>query len=117
MKLCKENGFDLNAWTRLDDESIKALYPEFLLNADYQKLSPTYLKWKKENEETGITQNDFRKKYGLRESSYNFYSFCKKEAESLCEKQNEELQRLFYFKKRMVNVWLNLTLLFTSKRL
>ena len=53
MKLCKENGFDFNGLIRLDDESIKALYPEFFLNTDYQKLSPTYLKWKKENEEIG----------------------------------------------------------------
>jgi len=95
MKLCKENGFDFNARIRLDDESIKALYPEFLLNADYQKLSPTYLKWKKENEETGITQNDFREKYGLNKNSYNFHAICKREADSLCEKQYEELQRRF----------------------
>lgn len=95
MKLCKENGFDFNALIRLDDESIKALYPEFLLNADYQKLSPTYLKWKKENEETGITQNDFREKYGLNKNSYNFHAICKKEADSLCKKQYEELQRRF----------------------
>lgn len=94
MKLCKENGFDFNCWTRLDDESIKALYPEFLLNADYQKLSPTYLKWKKENEETGITQHDFLNKYELGKNE-NFYSFCKKEADSLCKKQYEELQRRF----------------------
>ena len=38
MKLCKENGFDFNARIRLDEESIKALYPEFSLNADYQKI-------------------------------------------------------------------------------
>lgn len=94
MKLCKENGFEFNCWTRLDDESIKALYPEFLLNADYQKLSPTYLKWKKENEETGITQHDFLNKYELGKQG-TFYSFCKKEAESLCKKQYEELQRRF----------------------
>ena len=95
MKLCKENGFDFNGLIRLDDESIKALYPEFFLNTDYQKLSPTYLKWKKENEETGITQHDFKEKYGLNKNSYNFHAICKKEAESICEKQYEELQRRF----------------------
>ena len=94
MKLCKENGFDFNGRIRLDDESIKALYPEFFLNTDYQKISPTYLKWKKENEETGITQYDFWNKYGLGKQG-SFYSLCKKEAEPLCEKQYEELQRRF----------------------
>ena len=92
MKLSKENGFDFVGYIRLDDKSIKALYPEFILNADYQKLSPTHLKWKKENEETGITQRNFRIKYGL---GTNFYQICKKEADSFCEKQYEELQRRF----------------------
>lgn len=94
MKLCKENGFEFNGRIRLADESINALYPEFSLNTDYQKISPTYLKWKKENEETGITQHDFWNKYELGKQG-NFYSFCKKEADSLCEKQYEELQRRF----------------------
>lgn len=94
MKLSKENGFDFDALIRLDDKSIKALYPEFMLNADIQKLSPTYLKWKKENEETGITQNDFKEKYGLGKYS-NFYQICKKEVEPICKKQYEELQRRF----------------------
>lgn len=94
MKLCKENGFDFNGRIRLDDESIKALYPEFSLNTDYQKISPTYLKWKKENEETEITQRDFLNKYGLGKQG-PFYSLCKKEAEPLCKKQYEELQRRF----------------------
>ena len=94
MKLSKENGFDFNGLIRLDDKSIKALYPEFMLNADYQKLSPTYLKYKKENEETGITQRNFSGKYGLGTQS-NFYAICKKEAESICKKQYEELQRRF----------------------
>jgi hypothetical protein len=94
MNLCKENGFDFNGRIRLDDESIKALYPEFPLNEDYQKLSPTYLKWKRENEETGITQGDFLGKYGL-ETGNKFYTICKKEAASLFEKQYEELQRRF----------------------
>lgn len=94
MKLSKENGFDCNCLTRLDDASIKALYPEFMLNTDYQKLSPTYLKWKKENEETGITQEDFKEKYGLGKYS-NFYSICKKEVEPIRKKQYEELQRRF----------------------
>ena len=93
MKLSKENGFDFNGLIRLDDKSIKALYPEFMLNADYQKLSPTYLKWKKENEETEITQKDFRRKYELGRS--NFYTICQKEVESICKKQYEELQRRF----------------------
>lgn len=93
--MCKENGFDFNARIRLDDESIKALYPEFLLNTDYKNISPTYLKWKKENEETGITQNDFKEKYGLNKNSYNFQAICKKEVESICQKQYEELQRRF----------------------
>ena len=92
MKLSKENGFDCNCLTRLDDASIKALYPEFILNTDYQKLSPTYLKWKNENEERRITQRNFRIKYGL---GTNFYQICKKEADSFCEKQYEELQRRF----------------------
>lgn len=92
MYLSKENGFDFVGRIRLDDESIKALYPEFLLNADYQKISPTYLKWKKENEETGITQHDFVNKYEMRS---RFYFTCKREAESLCKKQYEELQRRF----------------------
>ena len=92
MKLSKENGFDFVGYIRLDDKSIKALYPEFMLNADYQKLSPTYLKWKNENEETGITQRNFRIKYGL---GTNFYKICKKEVEKICEKQYEELQRRF----------------------
>ena len=94
MKLCKENGFDCNGRIHLDDESIKALYPEFFLNTDYKNISPTYLKWKKENEETGITQSDFFEKYGLGKYS-NFFSICQKEADSLCEKQYEELQRRF----------------------
>lgn len=94
MKLSKENGFDFVGYIRLDDKSIKALYPEFILNADYQKLSPTYLKWKKENEETEITQRDFLNKYGLGKQG-PFYSLCKKEAELLCKKQYEELQRRF----------------------
>lgn len=94
MKLCKENGFDFNGRIRLDNESINALYPEFSLNTDYKKISPTYLKWKKENEETGITQHDFFNKYELGKHD-NFYSFCKREAESLCKKQYEELQRRF----------------------
>ena len=94
MKLSKENGFDFDAFIRLDDKSIKALYPEFMLNADYQKLSPTYLKWKKENEETGITQRNFSGKYGLGTKS-NLYSICQKEVEQICKKQNEELQRRF----------------------
>lgn len=93
MYLSKENGFDFLGRIRLDDESIKALYPEFLLETEYQKISPTYLKWKKENEENGIIQADFCKKYGL-EYRY-FYLTCKKEAESLCKKQYEELQRRF----------------------
>lgn len=95
MKLCNENGFDFNGRIRLDDESIKALYPEFLLNMDYKNISPTYLKWKKENEETGITQNDFKEKYGLNKNSYNFHAICQKEAESFCEKRYKELQRRF----------------------
>ena len=94
MKLCKENGFDFNGRIRLADESINALYPEFSLNTDYQKISPTYLKWKKENEETGITQHDFFNKYELSKKG-RFYSFCKEEADSLCKKQYEELQRRF----------------------
>lgn len=94
MNLSKENGFDFIGRIRLDNESIKALYPEFSLNTDYQKISPTYLKWKKENEETGITQHDFFNKYELGKQG-NFYSFCKKEADSLCKKQYEELQRRF----------------------
>lgn len=94
MKLCKENGFDFVGRIRLDDESIKALYPEFLLETEYQNISPTYLKWKKENEETGITQSAFSEKYGLSLNS-PFYYKCKKEAESLCKKQYEELQRRF----------------------
>lgn len=94
MKLCKENGFDFNGRIRLDDESIRALYPEFILNTDYKNISPTYLKWKKENEETGITQRDFLEKNGLGKYS-NFFSTCQKEADSLCEKQYEELQRRF----------------------
>lgn len=93
MKLCKENGFDFNCRIRLDDESIKALYPEFLLTTDYKNISPTYLKWKKENEETGITQSDFLEKYGL--GKYSFFSNCQKEADLLCKKQYEELQRRF----------------------
>lgn len=95
MKLCKENGFDfVDIRIRLDDESIRALYPEFLLTTDYKNISPTYLKWKKENEETGITQRDFLEKYGLGKYS-NFFSICQKEADSLCKKQYEELQRRF----------------------
>jgi hypothetical protein len=94
MKLSKENGFDFDGLIRLDDKSIKALYPEFFLNTDYQKLSPTYLKWKKENEETGITQLHFIFKYGFGTQS-NFYQICKKEAEKICKKQYEELQRRF----------------------
>ena len=94
MKLCKENGFDFNGRIRLDDESIKALYPEFLFTTDYKNISPTYLKWKKENEETGITQRDFLEKYGLGKYS-NFFKICQKEADSLCGKQYEELQRRF----------------------
>jgi hypothetical protein len=53
------------------------------------------LKWKKENEETGITQNDFKEKYGLNKNSYTFHTICLKEAESICKKQYEELQRRF----------------------
>jgi hypothetical protein len=71
MKLCKENGFDFNARIRLDDESIKALYPEFLLTTDYKNISPTYLKWKKENEETGITQRDFLENISCHYLTYN----------------------------------------------
>lgn len=95
MYLSKENGFDFVGRIRLDDESLKALYPEFLLETEYQKISPTYLKWKKENEETGIRQHDFLKKYGLKKISYKFAVICKKEAETLCKKQYEELQRRF----------------------
>lgn len=95
MKLSKENGFDFVGYIRLDDKSIKALYPEFMLNTNYQKISPTYLKWKKENEETGITQNDFREKYGLNKNRYTFHAICQKEAEPLCKKQYDELQRRF----------------------
>ena len=94
MKLCKENGFDFNGRIRLDDESIKALYPEFPLDMDYRKISPTYLKWKKENEKTGITQHDFRDKYGLGNQG-SFYSRCQKETYPIFEKAEEELQRRF----------------------
>lgn len=94
MKLCKENGFDFNGRIRLDDESIKALYPEFSLATDYKEISPTYLKWKKENEETGITQSDFLKKYEMGIYS-NFYAICQKEVKSLCGKQYEKLQGRF----------------------
>ena len=95
MKLCKENGFDfVDIRIRLDDESIKALYPEFPLNMDYREISPTYLKWKKENEETGITQHDFRDKYGLGNQG-SFYSRCQKETYPIFEKAGDELQRRF----------------------
>lgn len=94
MKLSKGNGFDFNGRIRLNGESIKALYPEFLLDTDYRNLSPTYLKWKKENEETGITQREFREKYRLGNQG-SFYLLCNKEAESLCKKQYDELQRRF----------------------
>lgn len=83
------NGFSGSLFSRLDDESIKAVMPEFDFNVGCKEASETWKKWKKENETTGITQTEFSKKYNIVNLQGVFKSECLRKSSD----QEKELQK------------------------
>lgn len=92
MRLNKQNGFDMDYMTRLDEESVKALYPEYEFNWGYRN-SNTYNEWKSEHEKSGITQKQFLSEKGWTQGM--FRSKVASEVSFFHGKQEQELQERF----------------------
>ena len=88
-KLSEDLFVDKFSGCCLDDESIKALCPEFkeIPYKDYSQ-SPTYQEWQKAKEERGISQTNWAKENGIK----NFYKVVNGE---IYEKQVEREKKVY----------------------
>ena len=88
--LDKNNGFNFR-WlgVRLDDKSIKVLYPEYF-SFTKDNSSPTYIKYIESN----LSQKEFAKQYGY-ETVNKFNSAVQRELKEVDKKRDDELKRRF----------------------